>query len=259
VLARAEATLREHPELPQAAWLRAEVARAWSVRWLRAGDEERAKRAWQRAAALDGGRAAGLGEKDFDAPERVAARVRVEGPGDVRLDGVPVADGKVTCAPGEHALVVVRADGAVAWADWVSIAAGTELSVSPPTAPACSGADVASARLEGDGVDAGRVRCARWVAAVPGAKGAVRVATCERGACGPLVEWRVLSSGPWTLGPLPARPGDEHGKGPAWATWTLAGVGVAGTVAAVLAASGAFKSAPTETRFVNGGVQVRSF
>lgn len=34
-LARAEALLREHPELPQAAWLRAEVHRAWAARFTR--------------------------------------------------------------------------------------------------------------------------------------------------------------------------------------------------------------------------------
>jgi hypothetical protein len=47
-LARAEAILRAHPELPQAAWLMAEVERGWAVRWARIEpvDRVRAARAW---------------------------------------------------------------------------------------------------------------------------------------------------------------------------------------------------------------------
>ena len=63
-LSRAEGELRAHPELPQAAWLLAEVERGWAVRHTRVApvDAERAERAWQRAAGLDGGRVAGVGE-----------------------------------------------------------------------------------------------------------------------------------------------------------------------------------------------------
>ena len=44
-LARAETLLREHPELPQAAWLRAEVHRSWAARWTRVEprDDQRAQ------------------------------------------------------------------------------------------------------------------------------------------------------------------------------------------------------------------------
>ncbi|HEX3343550.1 MAG TPA: hypothetical protein VHS09_03210, partial [Polyangiaceae bacterium] len=53
-IAAAEATLRAHPELPQAAWAMAEVERARSTRFRRLPplDEDAAERAWMRAEAL---------------------------------------------------------------------------------------------------------------------------------------------------------------------------------------------------------------
>jgi hypothetical protein len=277
-LGRAEAALRDHPELPQAAWLKAEIERTWSVRWLRANDEARAKRAWQRAASLDGGRAPGLGEKAFEGAADVTATVQFEGEttgATVRLDGLPITPGQVTRGEGEHALTAARADGAVAWAEWVSLAQGSVVRARLPEAPSCSRSDVAHARLNGAHGDAGDtvvahgVRCGLWVAALEGGSNGdervVRVATCEAESCSPLVEWRVAPSSSWTFAPAgPAGvPGgaspEPHAHWPAWATWTLVGVGVAGTAIAVVAAAGAFKSAPTETHFVNGGLQIHSF
>jgi len=267
-LAEAEATLRDHAELPHAAWLRAEVERAWSSRWLRAKDEARAKRAWQQAAALDGGRAPGLGEKAFDAVAPITATIRLEGPADgdasLRLDGAAIAPGDVTRGEGEHALAVVRADGSIASSAWVSLAQGTVVHAQAPTPPPCSQGDVKRARLEGDAVVAQGVRCGHWVAAIAVDAGVIRVATCEADSCGPLVEWRVTSSSSWTFAPTSSVPGsgangESRAHWPAWATWTLAGVGVAGATIAIIAATGAFKSAPTETHFVNGGLQIHSF
>jgi hypothetical protein len=100
------------------------------------------------------------------------------------------------------------------------------------------------------------------VAAVAGASDSVRIATCEGGGCTPFVEWRSITSGPagWTFGPIaPVSP--EPGpyfKWPVWATWTLAGIGVAGAAVGIAAAAGAFKSSPRgETQFVNGGIVVQ--
>jgi len=266
-LARADATLRDHPELPQAAWLRAEVERAWSLRWLRSNDEARAKQAWQRAASLDGGRAPGLGEKAFEGPATITATVRLEADGDaaLRLDGAPVATGEVTRAEGEHAAAAVRADGTIAWADWVSLAQGTIVRVAVPFAPSCSRSDVGRARFQRDAVVTSSVHCEHWVVALDEGEGVIRVAACERDACGPLVEWRVAQVPAWTFVPGAAEAGasrtstDSHAHWPAWATWTLAGVGVAGAAIAVIVATGALKSAPTETHFVNGGLQIHSF
>src|SRR5579871_2896 len=54
----AESTLRAHPELPQAAWLMAELERVRALRALRVApaDPAAADLAWARATALDGGR-----------------------------------------------------------------------------------------------------------------------------------------------------------------------------------------------------------
>jgi hypothetical protein len=92
---------------------------------------------------------------------------------------------------------------------------------------------------------------------VEGARGAIRVATCEGESCGPLVEWRAVSPVPWTT---PTAAAEAQFKWPAWATWTLAGATVVGASFAVAAAAGAFKSSPPqETQFVNGGLVVHSF
>ncbi len=270
-LARAQVVLREHAELPQAAWLRAEVERGWSVRWLRGNDEERAKRAWQKAAGLDGGREAGLGEKAFEAAAPITARIRLVGDGaaesGLRLDGVAIASGDVTRSEGEHALTIVDAEGRATWAEWVTLAQGREVQVRAPGAAPCSRGDLKRVKL-GDherAVDATGARCAAWVAAVgvPGAAGAVRVATCEADACGALVEWRSIASvaSGWTF--EPGTKGDSRSsrfKWPAWGTWAVVGVGVAGAAVGIAAAVGAFKSpAGGETQFVNGGVVVHSF
>src|SRR5580700_5535610 len=70
VLSAAASTLQAHPELPQAAWLMAEVERAKSSRLRRIApvDEAAANVAWTRAEALDGGRVAGIGEQAAASP-----------------------------------------------------------------------------------------------------------------------------------------------------------------------------------------------
>ena len=96
-LARADALLRANPELPHAAWLRAEVERSWAARFSRVEptDDVRAAEAWRHAEALDGGRVAGIGETSVASRERVRATIVVEGAGAsrvvVRLDGAPLA------------------------------------------------------------------------------------------------------------------------------------------------------------------------
>ncbi|MGO9000045.1 MAG: hypothetical protein ACLQVI_42505 [Polyangiaceae bacterium] len=275
-LTRAEAVLREHPELPQAAWLLAEVERAWSVRWLRSNadgasapaagrskseNEARAKRAWQRAAGLDGGRAAGLGETAFEPGGTITATIRLagHGGGTLRLDGKSIAPGEVKSSEGEHALAIVGPEpGAGAtWAAWVSLAQGIEVKVETPEAPACSRDEMDRARLEHETIRAAGVRCGAWIAAVAEADGVIRVATCQGETCAPLVEWR--SSAIMTIAPVVIL--SESRRWPKWATWALAGVGVAGAAVGVAAAAGAFKSSPPqqETQFVNGGLQVHSF
>ena len=274
-LARAETLLRDHPELPQAAWLRAEVHRSWAARWSRVEprDDQRAQLAWQEADALDGGRAAGVGEVAFPARPRGAVTLTVSGAPSqkviARLDGTSLAgtasaDGVTTYAldvpPAEHHLLI-SIDGDVAFASWVAIAP-TSAGAPRPTIPihvgddgACSAASLENVTRATDGaVHASGVTCEQWVAAVPAERrGAVLVARCERSTCGPFLEWRSEGAfGAPSSPPLMA----PHGAWPAWATWTAIGVGALAATTIALVASGVFESHPTEQRFVAGGVRV---
>jgi hypothetical protein len=155
-------------------------------------------------------------------------------------------------------VVVARGDGAVTWASWVSIGAGSVVRIAAPQAPACSREDVAAARAQGDAVRAGGVRCARWIAVTASRDepDALRIATCAGSSCDALAEWRAPPAAAWVEPPSQKRD-EAHGRWPAWATWAIAGVAVAGTAVAAILVSAAAKSPPDETRFVNGGVQVR--
>jgi hypothetical protein len=255
-LAHAEGLLRAHAELPNAAWLMAEVHRAWSSRWSRLPphDPDRARIEWQRAAALDGGRSAGVGEGSAPREALIDASLVLAGEGAARLDGSPVQEGALKVAPGEHQLVVVQ-HGAIVWADWVSFSPNATVHVAVPDPAPCSTEDLAHARLFDGTVRASAVRCASWVAAAPGPAGSLLVATCEVGACGTVLEWSSR------LPPFVPRAGEGAAhRWPRWATWTLVGVGVAATAVGVsLAASGAFRSSPASGQFVSGGLEVHGF
>ena len=263
-LARAEATLRAHPELPQAAWLMAEVERTWSARWLRIEprDPDRAARAWQRATGLDGGRIPGVGEASASPSKAITATIAIEGASDfeVRLDGVSLLTESVTRTEGEHALVVAH-DGATRFAAWVSLTAGATIRVRVPSPSPCSVPDLARAReqAEGAGVHAEGVRCARWIAVAAGARpGGLRVATCERSSCGSLVDWRLEPALPGFLTQPPEAEAPRK-KLPTWASLALFGAGivVTGTIAIVVA--DAVRKPEQETRFVNGGIKAQRF
>ncbi len=281
-LARAETLLRDHPELPQAAWLRAEVHRSWASRWSRVEprDEQRARDAWQEAEALDGGRAAGIGETPFPPRARGAVTLSVLGSSSNRLvarldgneltastDGASGANGARTyaldVAPAEHQLVITI-DGDIAFASWVAIAdaaAGAprySIPIRVGDGGGCSAASLSAVtRLPTGGVQASGVSCDDWIAAVPAERGgAVLVARCERSTCGPFLEWR--SEGAFgaagAFGPPVVVP--HRGPWPAWATWTAIGVGAVAAATIALVATGVFESHPTEQRFVAGGVRV---
>ncbi|MDB4941395.1 MAG: hypothetical protein JWP97_929 [Labilithrix sp.] len=275
-LARAETLVREHPELPQAAWLRAEVSRSWAARFARVDprDDARAAAAGQEADALDGGRAMGIGEAGFPARPRITTSLTVSGGGQlsVRLDGVELActstpEGlscPVDVAPAEHH-VVVAVDGDAVQASWVTIAPLPPATARPPLSialaedGACSVAAFRAVRRDAQTVRADRVSCPSWVAAAPAeGRSAVLVARCEGPRCGPFVEWR-------SRGGLGGDPGDAseapppvvaRSKWPAWATWTAVGVGAAVATTITLIATGAFESRATEPRFTAGGVRI---
>lgn len=272
-LARADALLREHPELPQAPWLRAEVQRAWASRWLRIDpkDPARAQVASQEADALDGGRVAGIGEMVAPklAPTRVVLRVTGAAAGAiVRVDGTEVPpSANLSLSPGEHQVVVSHGNAPI-FASWVSVPTVSEAPGAPPTPidvrlgddRGCGVEAFARARLDHESVHAPGVRCEHWIAAAPGPRpDTIYVARCEQETCGPLLEWRVESS---ARGPESQVTSSSSGTNaatktwPAWATWTLVGVGAAAAATLTLVAAGAFESHPVEPRFVAGGVKI---
>jgi len=253
-LARAEATLRAAPELPVAAWIMAEVHRAWAARFasVEPRDSERAARAWERAEALDGGRAPGVGEPGppvfagSGAREGyvVRARLLLDGPNagaTIAVDGAPRDGSMVDVARGEHHVRVVRGE-AVAFAGWLTFDRDGDVlrvALAPPSP--CSRPDLEPPVAP---------RCASWVRARALPDG-VELARCAATICGAPV--RV----PFTL--AVSEPASER-RWPAWATWTLVGAGALGGAVAVLAAAGAFAGPPpAETRFIGGGVRPASF
>jgi hypothetical protein len=255
-LVHAESLLRAHPELPNAAWLMAEVFRGWAARFQRLDpiDVERAQEMRARASSFDGGRAAGVGEIATAAPKRVHGHLMIDDASAVIwIDGVEAKPGDLELAAGEHAIAITR-DGIVVWADWISFHDGTDLRLFAPSAPACSNDDFARIDRDANSVTPQGVRCARWVAVFPEEQtSTIRVATCERNACGPLVEWRVLS---YAQESHDTNAADSNSAWPAWVKWSIAGVCVVAAGTTALIASGAFKTRPTETHFVNGGLKV---
>jgi len=258
-LAAAESTLRAHPELPQASWLMAEVQRARSARFRRLPplDDEAAERAWMRAEALDGGRLPGVGERAAMAhpPEATVTLEPVPAGATTWLDGRATASrsGVVTTQAGVHTLVI-RWDDVPVWASWIEAPAGSSTVHLTVTGPApCSSGDLGLGRLDGGTIEAEHVRCGAWVAALPGPRpSSVLVATCEADRCGPLLEWSAPAVANWTWTPPPRHP---TGGWPTWATWGLVGAGAVIATSVVLVASGALQAAPTETRFVSGGIK----
>jgi hypothetical protein len=252
-LAVVEATLTAHPELPQAAWLRAEAFRAWSARWARIEpkDEGKAAAAWQRAAALDGDRAPGVGETAYAPPPDVDATLVIAGamPGEtieVYVDGARAAAGPIRRAEGEHQIVAMHERG-VAFAAWVTIAPGATVTVALPPPPLCSSDDLQASRRA-----IRLTQCPRWVAATPRVDGAV-LAMCSGDRCEAGETVTVVRSGA-------ARPPNRRGEGdvkrwPVWITWTAVGVGAVALTGVVLWAAGAFEGPDRSTRFVSGGVR----
>lgn len=273
-LARVETLLRDHPELPEAPWLRAEVDRTWSARWLRLQprDEARARAAWENAAALDGGRVAGVGETPFPPrPGRVKATIVLEGPAatapgaTLYFDGVRLEPSRreaderrgratfsVEVAPAEHH-VLASLGGRTVFAGWIALVGPepAETRIALPAADVCTRDLFRGVRRDEGRILAPGIACPAWIAALPAdRRGSVFVARCERDQCGPLLEWRTEAMTP--VGPPQEEP--RAGGWPKWATWAIVGAGALTAASIALVATGAFEARATEPRFVVGGV-----
>ena len=240
-LARAEQLLRTHPELPQAAWLMAEVQRGWASRFDRVEprDALRAKRAALQADALDGGRAAGLGEPESSKPVLVDVTLDATSDPDLvwLLDARPVAPGKIKAAGGEHHLAAI-ANGRVRFADWVTVIDGAKLKLDVRGRVPCSTDDLKDAH----------VQCGAWITATPAPKG-VTASLCHGTSC-ETASFFAVRVPRWP--PIDEPP---RSKGiPAWITWSIVGVTAVGAAFAILAGAGVFAPAEHRIVFMQGGV-----
>jgi hypothetical protein len=257
-LVRARALLRAHPELPQAAWLLAEVERGFSARYMRIlpTDPDRAARAWQRAAELDGGRAAGIGETDHPKSADVEVTFSSDADRDLTLliDGAKISLGTKQVPRGEHAVVTMRR-GRILWANWVSFADHEVVRVPSFRPTACSTGDLEAARLEKNVVKADGVSCGAWIAATPWSGSSIRVAQCEGEHCGPWVVWQSHAS---SLAPVLPPHRREHKKASPWVAVAAVVLAAAMVTGITLVAAGVFDSPPHQTEFVGGGVKTSS-
>jgi hypothetical protein len=260
-LARLEQTLRDHAELLQASWLMAERYRLEAQ--IASRSSESADRWQERADVLEGERAASFGDDPGKSPTGEARRapapiakvpvvVTVHGARkhETYWDGTKTED-QVSVARGEHHLAIVRGKRVV-WTGWVSVLLPAALDVWIPDAPPCSLEDFEGAAFtEAEARVPKGVRCGAWVAAAPGPKrGTIRAAICERETCRRPSTWAYE-----VFAPAAHAPDAKKGL-PIWATWTLAGVGVAAAASVILWQAGAFDRKEAPQRVVYDGTNL---
>lgn len=244
-------------------FLEAELLRLRAVRASRLAprDEVRAARLLAEAAAIDGGRAPGIGEPRGEPTPRVPFRVTlagsVAGHADVYVDGVP-HDADAPLSPGRHWLLVTARGRTLDARAFVVPPAGGALTVALVDGDACSAEALAAARLDRTGgasptVRADGIGCGAWIAAAPGsAPRSVLVARCAGATCATPVLWRTAAPGLFG----PPQPPPPPSRLPVWAGWTALGVGAVAATAITVVATGLLDARPATTRFVAGGVRV---
>ena len=223
-LEHAETRIREHPELPQAAWLMAEELELRAD--IEAAAPEGASSAQalrERAAALEGTRVAPFSDHaaSTELAPPLALNLTREGlePNDLlEWDGVPHA-GAFSAAPGEHHARVLRGDRLL-WAGWVAVTdqeARVHLPV--PENPSCSPDDLGAAHISGGRAFASaRTRCESYVLAAAHAGGGIEAALCERNVCGKVV---IFQRSPHVA----AAASSSERTWPRWATYSLVAAG----------------------------------
>lgn len=239
-LTEAERILREHPELPQAAWLMAErhaiAARLADNARDPVADELRA-----RARALEPERAVAFGQDARVETSAGSGRFTLEIRG-VSAEERIEWDGRELSFPaevqaGEHLLRVQRG-GRLVWAGWVTVTPSEptlELQLLP-RAETCSHAELGATTGGAAGpLPPGGVSCPAW-AVLRLSRGRAELALCRRSLCG---RWHVDAEPPV----LPARADKARGSEsriPTWATIAIASAGAAVLTGVTLWQTGAF-------------------
>ena len=192
-LEHAERLLREHPELPQGAWLMAEQLQLTAEVESTAPDGASASLALRkRAAALEGPRATPF--SDHPAPDELEAsalgRVLVDGPEPddaLEWDGARTST-SVSTASGEHHVRVSR-NGRLLWAGWVALAESqAQLHLPVPATTPCSPDDIGAGHSTADAPSRRpHARCESYVLARARTGGGIEAALCERASCGKVV------------------------------------------------------------------------
>jgi len=248
-LERAQHVLREHPELPQSAWLMAEILeQSAEVESTAPDGAEAANALRKRAAALEGPRAAPFSDR---APEREREQgsigtqpLHIEGlePGDaLEWDGVQT-EPNVSSAAGDHHARVSRG-GRLLWAGWLELAAeGRSIRLPVPETVACSPDDIGQSYFAaGRAVAAAHARCESYVLA-RAREGGIEAALCERERCGKVVIWEHLQAGAATPPP--------PSKAPLWPYAIAATAGALVITSIALWRTGVFDRAEPTTREV---------
>jgi hypothetical protein len=250
VLASAESSLRSHPDLPESAWLMAEILRMRaSFGDFRNGEDALTLR--RLADALEGARAATFdpaarandaGSTDAATPavENVAPTTPFVIDGLLPTDELYVDGTIATRVPiGVHHLRVVRSAG-LAFAGWTDKTGAARIRI-PGTAP-CSAPDLGAIDTQGDRVLLGHpVLCPDWVVARSAGTDRVEVARCRGSYCGIFLPWRRAWGASFEE---PVHPPWPKPKSNSWIFWTAASVAAAATASMVLWQAGAFEREP---------------
>lgn len=253
-LAEAEALIRAHSELPQAAWLLAEH-HVISAERLQEENPTRARELMMLAAVLECAR----GEAFHDAfqptpaselPAKTKLSVRgVQARDVLEWDAESVGHSLETRA-GEHHVRVLRA-GRLVWSGWVSVGqAGNNVDLELAAPTPCSADDLAGAIDGAQGPRASaETSCAEWAVAKL-VRGELRMARCRRAECG---AWQTAVFAPLAERPAPGVIKVSKGV-PRWLTYAAVGAGTALVAGVILAQAGAFGgSDQTRERWVYTG------
>lgn len=251
----ADALLKRSPELPESAFLAAEILHDRAL-LVAAEDPAEAAAFERRSIALAGPRAPtfsatpkedGRPKKDVRAPARdslpdvaqseaTPAVASLTGPLStdvVAVDGVEVGVPR-TVVHGAHHVRVLRA-GRLAWAGWIDVQ-GASVVVGVPAPIPCSTTDLAGAARPG-GVTTS-VMCEEYAVARAAGPERIEVALCHHASCGEWLPWS-RAWGAAFEGPMQPRP--KPRTTPGWFLWTAAGVAVVIVGGFVLAEEGAFE------------------